>query len=123
MRRAGHAQKVARRGGAGYPPTSRETSTHRRIFAASSSTVTLLPGAVLAKPHCGLIESWSRPIYFAASLIRCLSSSLASSSGNLEETSPSTTVLCLGTRRSGSKVPARGVAYSGEEDNKVFLFS
>ena len=39
------------------PQMSRATSTHRRIFAASSSTVTLLPGAVLAKPHCGLIES------------------------------------------------------------------
>ena len=40
--------------------------------------------------------------------------SLSSSSGTFVETSPSTTDLCFGTKRSGVKLPARGVSYSSK---------
>ena len=52
------------------------------------------------------------PTYFAASSMRRLSSSLLSSVPLLEVTRPSTTVLSFGTRRSGSKPPARSESYS-----------
>jgi hypothetical protein len=50
-----------------YPDTSWATSTTHRNLAVRCSGVNLLPGAVLANPHCRLNANWSRSIYFAVS--------------------------------------------------------
>jgi len=72
-----------------------------------------LPSSVLAKPHCGDSASCSSGRYFAACSIRRFNSSLLSSIPDLLVTSPSTTTLCpRGTKRSGSKPPARSLSYS-----------
>src|SRR5437762_13807255 len=76
-------------------------------FATSCCSVRLLPWWVLENPHCGLRARFSIGTYLAAASMRRLRSSFFSSSGNLELTSPSTTFLPLGTKRSGSKPPAR----------------
>ena len=67
---------------------------------------------MLAKPHCGLMASCSSGTCFDASSMRRFSASFASSSPVLLVTSPSTTVLPFGRKRSGAKVPARSVSYS-----------
>jgi len=67
---------------------------------------------MLAKPHCGLTAKRSRSTNRAASSTRFFSASLSSMAEVLVETSPSTTDLSGGTRRSGVKVPARGESYS-----------
>src|SRR5215475_4590719 len=64
------------------------------------------------KPHCGDRQSCSKGTNFAASSIRRLSSSRVSSRPVFEVTSPSTMVLPLGTKRSGSNPPARSLSYS-----------
>src|SRR6185503_3953599 len=95
------------------PHTSRATSTQSCSLAHCSSWVSVLPSSVLAKPHCGDSASCSSGRYFAASSMRRFNSSLVSSVPDLLVTSPSTTTLLpLGTNRSGSKPPARSVSYS-----------
>src|SRR5262245_22251148 len=95
-----------------HPHTSSATSTTRRSLAHCSSSERILPSSVEAKPHCGERQSWSSAMNFAASSMRRLSSSLLSSAPLLEVTRPSTTILPLGTKRSGSKPPARALSYS-----------
>src|SRR5215212_7845481 len=95
------------------PHTSFASSTIMRSLAHCSSSLNTLPSSVEAKPHWGETQSWSRAMYFVASSIRRLMSSLFSSAPILDETSPST--ICLfpfGTKRRGSKPPARSVSYS-----------
>ena len=72
----------------------------------------MLPSSVEAKPHCGDRQSWSSGMYFAASSIRRFSSSLDSSVPDFDVTRPSTTNFPFGTKRSGSKPPARSLSYS-----------
>src|SRR5580704_3328116 len=99
-------------GGLYYPHTSSATSTIIRSFAHSSSSARTLPSSVEAKPHCGDRQSWSMSTNFAACSMRRLISSRLSSRPDLLVTKPSTTVLSLGRKRSGSKPPARSVSYS-----------
>src|SRR5205085_7023934 len=99
--------------GSGYlPQTSSANSTIIRSFAHCSSSARMLPSSVEAKPHCGDRQSWSSETYFDAWSMRRLSSSLDSSLPDFEVTRPSTTVLPFGTKRSGSKPPARSESYS-----------
>src|SRR5579864_5534525 len=96
-----------------WPQTSSATSTIILSFAHCSSSARILPSSVEAKPHCGDRQSWSTGTYFAASSIRRLTASLASSFPIFDETSPSTSCfLPFGKKRSGSKPPARSVSYS-----------
>src|SRR6267142_1304258 len=76
------------------------------------SSLSRFPSAVEANPHCGLSARFSRGTYFDASSIRFASTSASSMRGTFELTSPSTTVLPLGTKRNGSKVPERSSSYS-----------
>src|SRR5262249_56017927 len=99
-------------GGGHHPHTSPPPSTIRRNFAHCSSSARILPSSLEAKPHCGERQSWSRPANFAASSMRRLITSLDSSVPLFEVTRPSTTILPLGTKRSGSKPPARSLSYS-----------
>src|SRR5262249_17268306 len=95
------------------PHTSSATSTIKRSFAHCSSSARILPSSVEAKPHCGDRHNCSMSTYLAASSMRRLMASLLSSAPALEVTSPSTTCfLPLGTKRSGSKPPARALSYS-----------
>jgi len=71
-----------------------------------------LPSSVLANPHWGLSASWSSGTNRAASSMRRRSSSTGSSVPDFDVTSPSTTVLPGGMKRSGSKPPARSLSYS-----------
>src|SRR5262249_15828683 len=96
-----------------YRQTSSASSTIMASFAHCSSSARTLPSSVEAKPHCGDRHSWSRATYFVASSIRRLMSSLFSSLPLFDVTRPITTCLRpLGTKRSGSKPPARSVSYS-----------
>src|SRR3954453_4424467 len=90
-----------------HPQTSRAVSTTNLIFAACVSTAIALPSTVLENPHCGDKHNCSSGTYCAASSIRRLSSSLDSSAPTFVLTSPSTTVLPLGTNLSGAKPPER----------------
>ena len=91
-------------------------------FFLISSYPSAFPSACDANPHCGLTQTVSRasslvcprPLAMksAASLIRAIISSLFSSLGNLEVTTPRTTFLFFGRWVRGSKPPARGVSYS-----------
>src|SRR6202007_2437130 len=97
----------------GYQPhTSRAVSTTRRSLAFSSSIARALPSTVEEKPHCGLRQSCSSGTYFAACSMRRFRSSFFSSAPFLVVTRPRTTVLPLGTKRSGSKPPERASSYS-----------
>src|SRR2546426_1117336 len=77
-----------------------------------SSAVMRLPKCVLANPHCGERHRFSSGTNFAAASMRRFSSSFDSSFGFLVLTRPSTTFLFFGTKRRGSKPPARSVSYS-----------
>src|SRR5580692_11183447 len=70
------------------PHTSRAISAIIRSFAHSSSSASVLPSSVEAKPHCGDRQSWSMSMNFAASSIRRLSSSFFSSVPVLVVTRP-----------------------------------
>src|SRR6266545_1512074 len=94
------------------PHTSSATCTTSSSFLRWSSAVMRLPKCVLANPHCGERHRFSSGTNFAAASMRRLSSSLDSSSGFLVLTRPSTTFFPFGTKRSGSKPPARSVSYS-----------
>ena len=94
------------------PHTSSAISTIMRSFAHCSSSARILPSSLEAKPHCGDRQSWSSGTNFAASSMRRLISSLDSSVPVFEVTRPSTTFLPFGTKRSGSKPPARSLSYS-----------
>src|SRR4051794_22890157 len=96
----------------GQPQTSCAVSTISRSLSACCSRESALPSTVEEKPHCGERHSWSMSTYCVASSIRRLSSSLDSSSPRLVVTRPSTTVLPLGTKRSGSKPPERASSHS-----------
>jgi len=72
----------------------------------------LFPWTVLEKPHCGLIASWSMGTKRDAASIRRSRMSTGSSSAVLLVTSPRTSRLPFGSRRSGEKSPARGVSNS-----------
>jgi hypothetical protein len=61
------------------PHTSRATWTTNLSLAVWSSIVSLLPSTVLAKPHCGLMPSWSRETCLLASSMRRFKSSACSS--------------------------------------------
>ena len=61
----------------------------------------------------GLRQSCFRGTYLAAASMRRFSSSLFSSAGRLVVTMPSTTILPLGTKRSGSKPPERSSSIRG----------
>ncbi len=104
-----------------WPHTSFATSTTNRNFANCSSSVRRLPSVELANPHCGLSESWSMSTYLEASSMRRFSTSLDSRRGSLLETKPSTMVLFFGTKRNGSKVPARSVSYSRKYESTLIL--
>src|ERR1700732_1343532 len=90
-----------------HPQTSLAILTIMRSFAHCSRSASVLPSWVDAKPHCGLKASCSMSTNFAACSIRRLIAGWLSSLPAFEVTSPSTTVLPLGTKRSGSKPPAR----------------
>src|SRR5699024_4434795 len=94
------------------PQTSSATSFTKRSLSHCSFSVKLLPSSVEANPHCGLTHNLSLSMYFAASSIRALISSLSSSSGNLDENNPSTTCLSPLTFDNDSKPPARSVSNS-----------
>src|SRR5690606_6532129 len=96
----------------GYPHTSSAIARTSRSFAHCCSSVSRLPSSVEEKPHCGERQSCSSGTNFAASSILRLISSLDSSSPVFDVISPSTTVLFLGTKRKGSKPPARAESYS-----------
>src|SRR5450830_1431468 len=96
----------------GQPHTSFAISTIILSFAHCSSSARILPSSVEAKPHCGDRQSCTSATNFAACSMRRLSSSLDSSRPLFEVTRPSTTVLPFGTKRSGSKPPARSLSYS-----------
>src|SRR6185503_5579322 len=92
--------------------TSLATCTTRSSLCHCSSSVRRLPWCVLEKPHCGDRHRSSSGTNFAASSIRLLRKSFSSKAPVLEETRPSTTFLPLGTKRSGSKPPARALSNS-----------
>src|SRR5262249_56261194 len=84
---------------------SAAVSTMRRSLATCSSYVSALPSTVEENPHWPDRQIWSSGTYLAASSMRRLRSSADSSSGRLVVTRPSTTILPLGTDRSGSNPP------------------
>src|SRR5882672_1429507 len=92
--------------------TRRAVSTTRCSLAHCSSSVSIFPSMVEAKPHCGLSARFSSGTYWEASLIRWTSSSPLSILASLELTKPRTTVFPRGTKRSGSSVPERSSSYS-----------
>lgn len=53
-----------------YPHTSLAILCTNAILAHCSSSVSLLPISQDAKPHCGLRQSCSKGMYFAASCMR-----------------------------------------------------
>src|SRR6185437_4553977 len=95
-----------------FPHTSSASSTIIRSFAHCSPSASTLPSSVEANPHCGDRQIWSSGTYFDASSMRRLSSSLLSSVPLFEVTRPSTTIFPLGTKRKGSKPPARALSNS-----------
>src|SRR5688572_8165071 len=92
--------------------TSFATCTTRSSLCHCSSSVRRLPWCVLEKPHCGDRQRFSSDTNFAAAWICFLRNSLSSSAPVLLDTRPSTTFLPFGTKRSGSKPPARAVSNS-----------
>ena len=93
-------------------PDCRATSTTSCILRHCSSSLRRLPSKVDANPHCGLRARLSRGTYRLASSMRWMICALGSRSATLLLINPSTTPLSLGTKRSGSKVPARSDSYS-----------
>src|SRR5207302_946873 len=89
--------------------TCRAVSTTRSSLRFWSSSLTRLPTTSEPKPHCGLRARFASGTNFAASSMRRLSSSTGSSRGSLVLRSPSTTILSLGMKRRGAKLPARGL--------------
>src|SRR5262249_25968519 len=94
------------------PQTSCAVSTTSLSLSHCCCWLRSLPSLVEEKPHCGDRHSWSMSTNRAASSIRRLSWSLLSSSPRFVVTSPSTTRLPLGTKRSGSKSPDRSSSHS-----------
>src|SRR5258706_808314 len=92
--------------------TSRASSTTRRSFASCCAKLRPVPFWWLAKPHWGETHKLSSGTYFDALLILLIKKPLSSRAGVFVETNPSTTFFPLGTKRSGSKPPARSVSYS-----------
>src|SRR5688572_4322188 len=92
--------------------TSFATCTTRSSLCHCSSSVRRLPWCVLEKPHCGDRQRSSSGTYFAAASIFFFKKSFSSRAPVLLETRPSTTFLPFGTKRSGSKPPARAVSNS-----------
>src|ERR1700735_2908354 len=95
-----------------YFQTRLAVSTTSLSLAHCSSSVSKFPSMVDANPHCGLSARFSIGKWRPACSILRTRSSLLSSSGSFELTSPSTTVLFFGTKRSGSNVPERSSSYS-----------
>ena len=95
-----------------YPHTFSEIRFTSCSFAHCCSTVSLLPIAQEAKPHCGESERRSNGMYLAASWMRAITSSSSSSSGRFVVISPSTTCLSGLTFAKGSKPPERSSSYS-----------
>ena len=98
---------------------SRMTSSLRHCWSWPRS----LPDRPEAKPHCGLIASWPTSMKRLASSMRRSNASTVSTSPVLVVTRPSTTIGALpsgplGTKRSGSKPPARAVSYSSRRRSK-----
>src|SRR5215470_6270550 len=79
-----------------------------------SSQERRFPDAAEAKPHCVLMARFSIGTYLEACSIRRNNSSSDSSCGSLVVISPSTTVFPFGTKRRGSKPPARSVSNSNK---------
>src|SRR2546426_1529489 len=100
---------------AGHPPTCPAGLTPRPSFRLRSASLTRLPTTSEPKPHCGLRASFASGTNLAASSMRRLSSSTGSSRATLVLTSPSTTILSLGTKRKGAKLPALGLSYSSRK--------
>jgi len=73
-----------------------------------------LPKCVLAKPHCGEKAQFSRGTNFAAASMRRFSLSFDSASASCADEAQRD-LLFFGTKRSGSKPPARSVSYSEKE--------
>ena len=94
------------------PQTDCAVSTMRRSLSHCCSSVRALPSEVEEKPHCGERQSWSRSTNLPASSMRRSRSSRVSSAPLLVVTSPRTTYLPLGTKRSGSKPPERASSHS-----------
>src|SRR6185312_11258334 len=103
------------------PHTSFATSTIIASFAHCSSSASALPSSVEAKPHCGDRQSCSSGMNFEAWSMRRLMSSFDSSRPVFEVTRPSTTWRSLGTKRSGSKPPARSESYSMKKPCTLIL--
>ena len=95
-----------------YPQTFFEIRSTSCSLAHCCSTVSLLPIAQEAKPHCGESERRSNGMYLAASWMRAITSSSSSSSGRLVVISQSTTCLFGLTFAKGSKPPERSSSYS-----------
>src|SRR2546428_7252995 len=100
---------------ASHRHTCRAVSTTRSSLRFWSSSLTRLPTTSEPKPHCGLRARFASGTNFAASSMRRLSSSTGSSRATLVLTSPSTTILSLGTKRNGAKLPALGLSYSSRK--------
>src|SRR5438445_1921308 len=100
---------------AGHRHTCRAVSTTRTSLRFWSSSLTRLPTTSEPKPHCGLRARFSSGMNLAASSMRRSSSSTGSSRATLVLTSPSTTILSLGTKRKGAKLPALGLSYSSRK--------
>ena len=82
-------------------------------FAHCCASVMSLPSWVLAKPHCGDRHSCSRLTKRLAASMRSRMRRFSSRAPVLVVTRPSTTrFLPFGTKRSGSKPPARSLSYS-----------
>ena len=73
-----------------------------------------VPRMLDANPHCGLIANCSNGKWRDASSIRRRSSSTVSIRPIFVVIKPNTAILPFGTKRSGSKLPARSVSYSNK---------
>src|SRR5215471_12110481 len=96
------------------PQARSAVATTNSSLAHCSSSARTLPPATLAKPHCVDNPSCSMGRTRAAASMRRSRSSCPSSCRVLEETRPSTAVLCLGRKRNGRKSPARAVVLQSE---------
>src|SRR5262249_24677813 len=94
------------------PQIARAASTASCSFARWSASLSGLPAAGLAKPHCGLIARRSSSMDFAAPSPRRSSVSMFSNAGVFLLVSPRPTAFSLRAHRRGAKSPARGVSYS-----------
>src|SRR5262249_7295832 len=97
------------------PHTARAVCMILSNFRHCSSSPSCTPPTPLLKPHCGLSASWSSGRWRAALSMRRLRSSGDSRVALLVVTSPSTAIVSLRTKRSGSKLPARSLSYSSSK--------